>query len=481
MSADTLTPVATAIPAAPGSLSAQVSALGLAPARGRDRHVDRVLGRRLPFGELAALRGIAQTIAVSEEFARVCDYFRPAPGAIPAGFRPTYTLQAEGLLEADLVRDISYGEDGVKRPTNALFSADTANPYELRPIAPLLANLTCNPGIIYDLFINDPKANPRHAFSTRDEVIAEIGSILRPGCDVSVELNNPFEPDFDKILAEAERFKEILSPWRVVIKVPHTGPVTRDNYAELLSGDRRLAARWDQPSTESAFLGHNLALRLHEAGYRVNFTLTFEPHQTELALQARPYFINAFIRHRLAQTRSMVRLLANVDAERPGAVDELRSFLVGHDYLSSVDGAVPVAEVVALARSIVRYRGPDTAEDWDGLGSVRHALRLLRSSYLPDTRLIVCSMEGRELHRPRQARRQRRVPGHDAPARHYGRAGVPRPVRLVEPGGELPTALPQRGSWAVINAGACAATQVAVIECGPSQAPGPSIRLRGPP
>lgn len=33
-----------------------------------------------------------------------------------------------------------------------------------------------------------------------------------------------------------------------------------------------------------------------------------------------------------------------------------------------------------------------------------------------------------------------------------------------------------------MNAGACAATQVAVIECGTSQAPGPaSILPRGPP
>ncbi|MHB1491196.1 MAG: hypothetical protein ACYCTH_11995, partial [Cellulomonas sp.] len=30
----------------------------------------------------------------------------------------------------------------------------------------------------------------------------------------------------------------------------------------------------------------------------------------------------------------------------------------------------------------------------DGLDSVRHTLRLLRSANLPDTRLIVCSMEG---------------------------------------------------------------------------------------
>jgi hypothetical protein len=82
--------------------------------------------------------------------------------------------------------------------------------YEVEPIAPMLGNLTCNPGIVYDLFINNPKANAGGKFKTRDEVMAELGRILGPGCDISVELNNPFEKDFDKILKECETFKKIL-------------------------------------------------------------------------------------------------------------------------------------------------------------------------------------------------------------------------------------------------------------------------------
>ena len=54
------------------------------------------------------------------------------------------------MLRADLVRDISYDKNGQKRPTQFLFSADTADPYEIGPIKHLIANLTCNPGIIYD-------------------------------------------------------------------------------------------------------------------------------------------------------------------------------------------------------------------------------------------------------------------------------------------------------------------------------------------
>ncbi|MFR9063037.1 MAG: hypothetical protein ACLVJO_04295 [[Clostridium] scindens] len=38
-------------------------------------------------------------------------------------------------------------------------------------------------------------------------------------------------------------------------------------------------------------------------GYRVNFTLMFEPAQTALALQAKPYFISSFIRHRYMHLR----------------------------------------------------------------------------------------------------------------------------------------------------------------------------------
>ena len=107
----------------------------------------------------------------------------------------------------------------------------------------MLANLTCNPGIIYDLFLNNPKANVGGAFKTRDEVMQEIGRILGPGCDISVELNDPFNKSDAEILEEAAKFKEMLSEYRVVIKVPHTGPVNKENVKELLSGDKRLSKR----------------------------------------------------------------------------------------------------------------------------------------------------------------------------------------------------------------------------------------------
>ena len=169
----------------------------------------------------------------------------------------------------------------------------------------MIANLTCNPGIIYDLFINNPKANVGNKFKTRDEVMQEIGNILGPGCDISVELNNPFSNNINELLEEAEKFREMLSKYRVVIKVPHTGPVNTENVHELLEGDKKFQLAYDAGLTKDKFRGHNLALLLHEHGFRINFTLMFEPYQTALALQARPYFINSFIRHRGAASRSI--------------------------------------------------------------------------------------------------------------------------------------------------------------------------------
>lgn len=375
-------------------LRLRLRSLGLEPARGADDHLDRVLAQQLDELQFSIIAENAKYIGVSDEFVRICDYFKPAAGHTPAGFRFEYELEPDGLLNVNLVRDIGYDCDGRPRPTAVIYSADSANPYEVAPIAPLLGNLTCNPGIIYDLFINNPKANVGHKFSTRDEVMAEIGKVLGPGCDISVELNNPFEPDFNKILEEAAFFKELLGEWRVVIKVPHTGPVNADNVGQLLSGDGRLDTRYWEPKTADALRGHNLTLKLTEAGYRINYTLMFEPYQTQLALQARPYFINSFIRHRLMQSEKMVSLLARVDTADSTAATELRDYLLSTDYLASTDAELAPAEAVARARTIVRYRQIEDDEGRDGLDSVRHNLRLLRNANLPDTRLIICSMEG---------------------------------------------------------------------------------------
>lgn len=334
-------------------------------------------------------------IGVTDTFKEIVDYFAPFKGKTPAGFRRVVEIESNQVV-VDLVRDISCGIDGADRPTKLLYSADSANPYEVAQVAPFLSNLTCNPGIIYDLFLNNPEANIGGAFKNRDEVITELGNVLGPGCDISVELNNPFETDFAKILDEAARFKEILSPWRVVIKVPHTGPVNGRNVNQLLQGNEKLDLRYSAGTTEDRLRGHNLALKLNEAGYRVNFTLMFEPYQTAMALQARPYFINSFVRHRQNQTTRIRGLVGAWKAtEDPYFLSQLRTYLQDTDYLSSAEGDLGLLSILQLAEAILHQRSPASAtEPDDGLDAARHSLRVLRNANLPDTRLIICSMEG---------------------------------------------------------------------------------------
>jgi len=367
-----------------------------APAvRGDETNVNRVKNMLISSQDYALLKGNVKYISVSDRFKDVIKIFNVPEGETPAGFRVESSLENDGLLCIDLVRDISYDKNGMPRPTGMIFSADSANPYEVAPIAPLLGNLTCNPGIIYDLFINNPDANVGGRFKTREEVMTEIGNILGPGCDISVELNNPFEKDFNRILEECEQFKEILTEYRLVVKVPHTGPVNADNVHELLENDKRFSLRYNQASTEDALRGHNLALKLREHGYRINYTLMFEPYQTAMALQAKPYFINSFIRHRMKQTEFFKK---NLDlyalTEDRKYLEDIRAFMLANDYLNKNEKERDLLDVYKLAKDIVKYRNYENPEGSDGLDGVRHNLRLLRHNNLRDTRLIICSMEG---------------------------------------------------------------------------------------
>ncbi len=369
--------------------------LGLKMVSGDEAYVGRVLDHELSLEDVRNLTGIAEYIGVTNNFKEVIDYFKVPEKETPAGFEITMKLTKDRALLVDLKRNISFDRNGIRHPTNLLFSADSANPYEVEPVAPFLANLTCNPGIIYDLFINNPQANVGNKFKTRDEVMAEIGRILGPGCDISVELNDPFGKSDAELLEEAEHFRELLSKYRVVIKVPHTGPVNKDNVGQLLTGNKRLDRRYNEVTTKDAFRGHNLALMLHEHGFRVNFTLMFDPAQTQMALQARPYFINSFIRHRYMQSQEMKKELALYEATKnPAYLETLRSFMISKDYFSAGEDNVDLLKVKAKAELMLRQRHFNEPEGSDGLDGIRHNLRVLRNANLPDTRLIICSMEG---------------------------------------------------------------------------------------
>jgi transaldolase len=363
-------------------------------------YVNRVMDVSLPLEQMEHLTKYVKKIGVTEQFRDVIDTFQTPENETPEGFRIECGLEANGVLRVDLARDISCEKNGKKRPTNVLFSADSANPYEVKPISKMIANLTCNPGIIYDLFINNPKANVGNLFKTRDEVMEEIGRILGPGADISVELNDPFGKSDSEILEEAAKFREMLSKYRVVIKVPHTGPVTKDNVSELLSGNKKLGKSFSDVTTEGAFRGHNLALMLQENGYRVNFTLMFEPYQTALALLAKPYFVNSFVRHRFMQSEAMDQNLKQFDATgNMKFIENIRDMFLDKDYLSMDQEQMDLLAVKKMAEATLKYRHFGDQEGSDGLDSVRHNLRLFKNCNLEESRLIICSMEG-ELNYP---------------------------------------------------------------------------------
>ena len=372
-----------------------VESLNLPAAHGHEGVLERVAGFALDPQRVPFLKEAARAIAGTARFHDVIRTFAVPQGETPAGFRIEANLRGDGILEIDLVRDISFDGNGARRPTGVIFSADSANPYEVAPVARLLGNLTCNPGIVYDHFINNPKANIGNRFKTLEEVMRELAGIVGPGVDVSVELENPFEPDFEKILAEIEPYEKILSPYRLVVKVPHTGPVNAANVGQLLAGEKRLSSWYASPETEDAFRSHNLALRLREHGYRVNYTLMFEPYQAALALQARPYFINAFVRQRLLQSQRIRALINSYRGTRDKTyLEDLRSYLSSTDHLGEQASLNDLIDVMHYAEDLLAYRRIDDAEGSDGLDSLRHGLRLLKRSNLPETRIIVCSMEG---------------------------------------------------------------------------------------
>jgi len=256
-----------------------------------------------------------------------------------------------------------------------------------------IANLTTNPQIIYSQFLNNPKANINNQFKDRFEVLEELCKLVGPGVDISCEVNNPFAPE-NELMEEISRMEEILTPYRLVVKVPHTGPLNKDNVGDFLNGTY---PAYDNGDSASYFYGHNLAYKLHEKGYRVNFTLMAEPHQTAMALLAKPYFINAFVERRNDQTKGISDLLRKLDVSGdPMYRDQLHEFMMKKDMLASDDKDPIKAE--NKAREILAYRAPETHDGHDGLDSVRHSLRVLKQSNLPDTRLIVCNTKTDQMY-----------------------------------------------------------------------------------
>ena len=358
---------------------------------GHESYLHRALDFPLNLSAFLELIPFIHYIGVTEYFKKVIDFFQPPLTETPAGFCAVYEWQCDGVLLVGLKRDIGYGKNSTKRGTNVLFSADCANPYEILSCHNLIANVTTNPAIIYNTFINNDKANIGHKFKTREQVIAAIANIVGPGVDISVELNNPFASE-NEILDEVAKFEEILSPYRLVVKVPHLGPIKQKDIDSLLSG--QFPSRYNNAAAATAFRSHDLALMLYEHGYRVNFTLMAVPHQTAMALQAKPSFINSFIRNRYHHSEKIQNLLNCYHVTEDEAyLVALREYFISQYYLAEKEKNISLFEVKRIGERILKYR------EWnnngsDGLDQVRHNLRLLRNSNLPDTKLIICSLDG---------------------------------------------------------------------------------------
>ena len=359
-------------------------------AAGQEDYFKRAENFPVDLDTFLKLKGCVRALGVTDNFREIVDYFKTPGGETPAGFCADYELKADGLLLVDLKRNINYGKNAEKRGTGVLFSADCANPYEIKAFRSLMANITTNPAIIYDTFINNEQANPGHLFRTREEVMAEIANIVGPGVDISVELNNPIASE-SQILEEIAQFEEILSPYRLVVKVPHLGPINQDNSPELISGT--FPRRYNDVEVTDACYSHELACMLREHGYRVNFTLMAEPHQTAMALQVKPAFINTFMRNRYHHSEKIDELLKcyQVTGE-PTYLVQLREYLIKNYYLSAADQNMELLELKREAENLLAYRGWHTT-DPDGLDQARHNLRLIANSNLEDTRLIICSLD----------------------------------------------------------------------------------------
>lgn len=351
---------------------------------------NRVKQFPISFENFMVLSGRVKYLGVTKNFMDIIAFFNTPEGETPAGFRAVYSVKQDGTFLVDLKRDIGYGKNSIKRGTGALFSADCANPYEIKAFKNVIANVTTNPAIIYNTFINNEKGNVGHKFTTREQVMQEIADIVGPGVDISVELNNPFASE-SEILEEVAQFEEILSPYRLVVKVPHLGPLNQENIGALLDGG--FPKRYNTVNVADACRSHDMATMLHEHGYRVNFTLMAEPHQTAMALQAKPAFINTFVRNRYHHNEKIENLLTCYKAtEDESYLESLRSYFIAQYYLAEKDRDLSLFEVKRIGEWLLKYRGWQST-DSDGLDQARHNLRLLRNSNLPDTKLIICSLD----------------------------------------------------------------------------------------
>lgn len=373
---------------------------GLEIARGDEDYAQRIMNMKLPVELFSQIDSVANTLTISKNFKEVIDYFKAPANETPAGFKLGFELKKGGVVEADLVRDVAYGKNCIKKPTKVLYSADSVNPVEVASMKDMLSCVTCNPAIVYNLFLNNPQLNVNGKYKVRDEIIKEIADIIGPGVDMTVELNDPFGKSESEMLEEVARFREILSKWRLVVKVPHTGPVNNENVNELYDGNKLFARRYNDGVPADFFRGHNIALMLKENGYRTCLTLGHEPYQLAMALQAKPAYVTCFLMFRQNQLIHIKGLLGAYEVSNDSAfLEELRTFMIENDYLASGETAIDLHTVKSRAEYIMKYNNMDAYgyDGYEGLMGVEHSLRVLRTCNT-DTKIFLCNYQGEKIY-----------------------------------------------------------------------------------
>lgn len=85
------------------------------------KDVARVLDFDLPLEDYAFLKKHVKKIGVTAAFEKVIKTFNTPDNETPEGFRIACRLEANGILRADLIRDISYDKNGKKTANQCAF------------------------------------------------------------------------------------------------------------------------------------------------------------------------------------------------------------------------------------------------------------------------------------------------------------------------------------------------------------------------
>ena len=110
-----------------------LTALGAGAAKGEEAYIERVKDLCLEPQLFSLLEGKVKYLAATPRFKDVIQTFAVPAGETPAGFRIESTLQEDGLLLIDLVRDISYDKNGVKPVSSTLPTPPTLTRWRPSP------------------------------------------------------------------------------------------------------------------------------------------------------------------------------------------------------------------------------------------------------------------------------------------------------------------------------------------------------------